>query len=335
MKISIDGGALCSPKNSRYGTFHFSSSLLESLGTYDRQNQYDVYTYCTQKQRKPHVSSVTYHTLVPTVAWMSVRVSLEEYLRRHDVFLALNQALPLYTPARTIVWNHGLSYLHNPLLYPQNVSRLTGQLRNMIRRADCIVVTSRRVKEELADLTGTTPVHVIPIGVPYDMKYGTPLRRKPFFLFAGMNHPVKNIQWIIDAFLEFRTKSGVRNVTLKLATVTSDGLSFPRDSVQVINPSRAQLRQLYRTASAVLSASRYESFNMPILEALSLDCPVIALRSAVIPEMSKYVPDITTRDEFITALSEAIKHGKVNKTGLEIRNEFSWKKIVERIVALY
>ena len=42
-------------------------------------------------------------------------------------------------------------------------------------------------------------------------------------------------------------------------------------------------------ATALLTASHYESFNFPVLEALSQGCPVIGLKSAIIPEFKPYV----------------------------------------------
>ena len=83
MKISIDGGALRQKNIQRFGTSIFSENLIIALQIYDKKNQYKVYTF---------------KNLKPKLLWMKGRVSLEELREKQDVFLALNQALPLFYP---------------------------------------------------------------------------------------------------------------------------------------------------------------------------------------------------------------------------------------------
>jgi glycosyltransferase involved in cell wall biosynthesis len=49
--------------------------------------------------------------------------------------------------------------------------------------------------------------------------------------------------------------------------------------------SEGELRSLYENAAAFIHPSKYEGFGIPPIEAMALDCPVIASCAAAIPEV--------------------------------------------------
>ena len=51
---------------------------------------------------------------------MKARVSLEELVNEKDIFLALNQASPLFTGSRIISFSHGLSFYFYADFYPDS-----------------------------------------------------------------------------------------------------------------------------------------------------------------------------------------------------------------------
>jgi len=186
-------------------------------------------------------------------------------------------------------------------------------------------------------------VVVIPFGIPLDMmtkghperSEGSPTNvgfsnklrdssaspqndKKRYFLFVGMDHPIKNIQFIKEAFRKFRELREFK--CYKLILVTK-------------NCSREKLRWLYRNATALLTASYYESFNLPVLEALSQGCPVIGLKSAIIPELRPYVNVVNNIDEFTEKMKTVKKPSDqlINR----LNKEFNWKNYVEKLVELY
>jgi len=84
-----------------------------------------------------------------------------------------------------------------------------------------------------------------------------------------------------------------------------------------------------------VTASFYESFNLPVLEALSQGCQPIGLSSAIIPELSPYVYVAYDKNTFVENMRRVaegerknIEYGKLNK-------EFSWKSYVEKLQQLY
>ncbi len=314
MKISIDGGALNLKNNQRFGTAVFSENLVKALQLYDKKNQYSIYTF---------------KNLKPKLFWLKGRVSLEELKQKNDVFLALNQAIPLYTSGKIINFCHGLSYYFYPQYYPtKDVIRLNKQLKEMIKRSDKIIVSSEKVKDELVSINQliNKKIIVLPFGIPFDMvnkniKYqrSNIKNKDKYFLYVGMDHAVKNIEFIKEAFKKFKKSKGFESYKLILVTK---------------NCSRKKLRSLYRNATALLTASYYESFNFPVLEALSQGCSVIGLKSAIIPELRPYVNVAANNKEFVEFMKK-ISTKPNTKSSKQLYAKFNWKNYVNNLVKLY
>jgi len=307
MKISVDGGAL-NPKNSqRFGTSVFSENLVTALKLYDKKNQYYIYTFGNLK---------------PKLFWLKGRISIEEFINKKAVFLALNQAIPLYVSGKIISFCHGLSYYFYPQYYSKkDCSRLNKQLKEMIKRSDKIIVSSVKVKKELVSINRLidTKIFVLPFGIPFDMKSGGTKKKKKYFIFVGMDHPIKNINFIKKVFNEFKKNKKYNDYKLYILTK---------------NVTRQKLRKLYQQATALLTSSHYESFNFPILEALSQGCPVIGLKSAIIPELKPYVNLVKNLDEFVENMKKIPKKPTVQSIN-RLYTKFNWENYVKNLVKLY
>ena len=303
MKISVDLGA--SFGKGFFGTKIFSLNIKKALLKYDKNNEYFFYDE---------------KTVWPKIFWMKLGVSLKEWQLKPDVFLALNQALPFYFHKKAIVFSHGLSFYFFPKCYPKNVfDRLNNQLKEMIKKADKIVVSSKKVKDEFLLLFPKIEdkIYVLPFGIPFDCLKEKPRKTKEkFFLTLSGSQPIKNFSFIKKTFFAFKKK----NPDYKL--------------INVENIRRKKLISLYQKATSFLTASYYESFNLPVLEALSLGCPVVGLESAIIPELRDYVNLAKDEDDFLRLMKEIPKRPKTFLIK-KLKEEFSWKKYVKKLVELY
>ncbi len=307
MKISVDGGALNSKNNQRFGTSVFSENLVVALKRYDKKNQYFIYTF---------------ENLKPKLFWLKGRVSLEEFKQKKDIFLALNQAIPLYVSGKIISFCHGLSYYFYPQYYSKkDVVRLNKQFDEMIKRSDKIIVSSQRIKDELVSINRLidTKIVVQPFGIPFDMKSGKIKNKNKYFLFVGMDHPIKNINFIKQAFNRFKKDKKYKDYKLYILTK---------------NVSRKKLKKLYQKAAALLTSSHYESFNFPVLEALSQGCPVVGLKSAIISELETYVNLANNVEEFVEKMKKITKKPSVQSIN-QLYKKFNWKNYVKNLVKLY
>lgn len=336
MDISIDAGGFCTDSKRKYGNYTFTDNLIQALLNIDDKNKYSLYSFCPAPLHLRLKDNWRYKLLLPRKLWLKFRVSLEEILHKHDVFLALNQAVPLYSRAKIISFSHGLSYYYFPQYYRESFIRLSLQLTPMIQKSKYIVVSSQKVKDEMRMVyPDYKKVVVLPFGIPFDMQNRVEEKtKKSYFLYVGMNHPIKNLSFIIKAFKKFNKNFGNNKYKLVFAG-TLDMYSSKSDNIEVIpTVSRGELKKLYAQATGYLTASLYESFNLPVLEALSQNCPVVGMESAIIPELASYVNIVSNLNDFVNKMEQLIeKKTVINIT--QLNKEFSWKEYVKKLVKLY
>ncbi len=325
MKISIDGGAICG--RNQFGNFVVTKNLVEAITLYDNLNEYYLYSFCERPFWLKTKKNIHYLKLLPRHFWMNFRVSTEEIFCQKDIFLALNQATPFFTLAKIIAFCHGLSFYFYPQFYSDSYWQLKKQLETMVKKSAYILVSSQKVRNELITIFPKIEkkIKVLSFGIPFDFcdkakNKNQNREREKIFLFVGMDHPIKNIAFIKRAFSEFKKDYRLSDYKLYLVTkkITRDGL-----------------KQLYQKATALLTASYYESFNLPVLEALSLGCQVIGLESAIIPELTSYVNIAQNREDFVEKMRLIAMGQRKNIDEKSLKENFSWRSYFNKLRSLY
>lgn len=336
MKISVDTGSLCSQITNRFGNYVFTRNLLQAVSHYDKRNEYILYTFCNKNKNNLGLNSnFKFKKLKPNLLWSSVRVPMEEIFEYKDIHLALNQSVPSLTFSKIISFSHGLSFLYFPDLYPDSAKKMSAQIKLMMEKSKWIIVSSKKVREEFLQFYPKLQnIKVINFGVPQDMLNFKQIKKEKYFLFVGMNHKIKNIDFIIKAFKELVKDKVYLNFKLYLVGPFSEykGMRGIRVIDQYI--TRAQLKKYYSKATGYLTASLYESFNLPVLESLVCGTKVVALESAIIPELEKYAIVCQNNKEFLNGMKSATLNPKHNFRK-EIIKKFSWKKYAENLIKLY
>jgi glycosyltransferase involved in cell wall biosynthesis len=231
-----------------------------------------------------------------------IRYELWHRLRRPvlkiqaDVVHAPSLAVP---PTRLplVVTVHDVAFLHHPETFTKRGLTFHRRGLSLARRyADVVVTPSEFTRQELiAEGFDPTAVFVAHHGVertpePDPEMVDRHLRRlgvtPPFVLAVGTIEPRKNLSMLVAA-LE-RTRVEHHDVTLVLAGARGwlevPGIDRPwvRELGAVDEPA---LDALYRRATLYAMPSRYEGFGMPVLEAMTRRCPVIAADAASLPEV--------------------------------------------------
>lgn len=116
------------------------------------------------------------------------------------------------------------------------------------------------------------------------LKHG--LSHSPYILAVGSSNPNKNLRRLAEAVEQITNRdvllaiAGGSNAAIfgdaGIAATRVKQLGFVGDS---------ELRTLYENAACFIFPSTYEGFGMPPLEALMLECPVVASRAASMPEV--------------------------------------------------
>jgi len=331
MNISVDAGALCT--RSIFGNFVFSANLIKAIAQYDRTNSYTLYTFEDLPLDLPPSMHTSY--LRPKTGWMKFSVSLQELLHKKDIYLALNQALPSFTRSRIISFSHGLSFIYHSDLYTDSYAKMRRQVERMIDHCERIIVSSVKVEDEFLSMFPALKGRVVtmPYGVPYDFLEYEEKKREKYFMFCGMGHPIKRVSALLKVFDQYTRHGEFADYKLYLVGPFTHVAS---DKIIVFDKiGRGKLRELYRRATGYISMSLYESFNLPVLEALSQECPVIGTPGAIIPEMEDLV-SIVQDEEALLAQMVRTARGEANyESANVIRSRFKWQNYVEHLVSLY
>ncbi|OGK13960.1 hypothetical protein A3A93_04925 [Candidatus Roizmanbacteria bacterium RIFCSPLOWO2_01_FULL_38_12] len=333
--ISIDAGGLCVDQG--YGNYVFTINLLCAISRYDRNNKYTAYTFCGSK---PFQKKRLSYKVLPKSGFMKLRVSWEELTQRQDVFLGLNQALPFFSRGKMFAFSHGLSFLRYPGFYKKDFERLKIQLHVYLSKSGKIITTSEKVKDELINFAPASKNRIVALlpGIPYDFETYSERKRKKYLLFVGMNHRIKNVNKLVKCFQKLIRKNEYANFKLYLVGPFN---RFQSETILVFPTiTRQKLKVLYQEAALYVCMSHYESFNFPILEALSQRCPVVALKSAVISEMKKFVHVVNNEQEFIEfGITKTVNQVRVDYGGEvdvdELKKTFSWKSYITKLMKLY
>lgn len=162
--------------------------------------------------------------------------------------------------------------------YPETTSR-GGRwyYRRLAERALAgahIVTVSRAVADEVVRDLGVpaTRVDVIPPGVRTpDLTVAPETRPRPYLLTVGAIEPRKNLDRLLRAWHD---SGAAAEVDLLLVGRQAWG-QLPAGAIHLGVVPDDRLQALYRGALAVVAASVYEGFGLPVAEGLAAGCPVL------------------------------------------------------------
>lgn len=340
LRVGVDAGALSPDINKQFGNYVFSWELIRALSEFDHHNTYTLYL---QSKITPHFSNMKQRILKPNLGWLNTKVSFAEICNGNNVFLALNQALPLYTPAKKIAFCHGLSALKFPSFYPDSARRLKHQLEQMLISADKIIVSSLAVKNEIRALYphyNYQKIVVLPYGIPfYFQEYIPRYNRKRIIMSVTSKHHIKNLKLTLDTFSQFRKEFGSEKYKLVLIGINSANLPTKFRSDQSIialgHVRHIDLVKYFQEAACLLSTSYYESFNFPVLEAISQKTPVVAISEAIIPELKPHVTIGKANHKHLAQLLSKVSVHPLNIDLGQLQKQFSWANYVNNLITLY
>lgn len=196
--------------------------------------------------------------------------------------------LPAILPCRSIITIHDTIPAARPDLTPRAFAEIFAEATEAAERADAIVCPSEHAKRDIVRYLSAAEerVHVIP-ECPAALFRHLDRPRERFLLIVGSVEPRKNPLVVLDALRSvdrpaiFAGPSGGLDLH---AEIDRRGLS---GRVRVLGavPDN-ELVRLYNTAAALVFASLYEGFGLPVVEAFACGTPVIASHAASIPEVA-------------------------------------------------
>lgn len=256
---------------------------------------------------------------------------------------------PVWQPLPTVATVHDLAELQLGQ-HPRAVWRW--RLVAM-RRAARIIVYSAATARDVQEWTAVSPerLRIIPNGVEPVFRPAplVPVHPRPYLLYVGGLNARKNLAGLLRAV----ARAGSARPDLELIVVTRDRWSSCQTVVESCGlagrvvvrgdaPASAALADLYRGAVAYLSASRYEGFGFPVLEAMACGTPVVAFAHSshveIVREGGILVPDgdeAALAEGVRAVLADASRRAALAAGALRDAARFSWERAARQTRAVY
>jgi mannosyltransferase len=221
------------------------------------------------------------------------------------------------------------------------------QRNRAIRRADAVICISENTKRDLMKFipdVNPQKIHVIYNGVSQDYQVTSDKVSKfeDYLLFVGGRNAFKNGRFFVDSIKDTHYKVVFcgKPLTQEEETLFNEKLGNDRYKV-LTGISNYELNRLYNSVKCLVYPSSYEGFGIPIIEAQSAGCPVIAMNTSSIPEVIGDTPLMMqklTKEELLSKLkmldNPDIKENVIRQ-GLQNAKRFSWDKTYNEYKKLY
>lgn len=285
------------------------------------------------------------------------QVALPLTLRRAGA--GLHHSLSIYRAPMLPLVPHVMT-MHDvvPLMWPERYLR-TGLIHRMLyraaRRADLLLAVSEAARRDVIAHLGVDPERVECVPEAADERFAptdsAALRGRldldgRYVVWVGglaTHDPRKNLEGLVTSFASWQREAG-REETLVLAGgIGPAGEELrelaSRTGARIVFPgfvSDQELPALYSGARCLVTASRYEGFGLPALEAISCGTPVVAFDVGAVPEVAGDGA-ITVRDGDLPGLMAAVArvcdepelHERLRGGGRAHAAGYSWQRTAQ------
>jgi glycosyltransferase involved in cell wall biosynthesis len=269
----------------------------------------------------------------------------------HETYFAPWRQASKNTPV--VITVHDMTHERYPELFKAN-DPSRALKKKALKRAASIICISDYTRDDLLSYYPEVSdrVHVVKHGfVPLPINSAIdihPLDDKPYMLFVGSRTGYKNFSGLLKAFASSKqlreelnlVAFGGGNWTVQeKQLIQHHGL---QNKLVQISGDDALLSQYYRNARLFVLPSLYEGFGFPLLESMSLACPVACSRTSALPEIAADAAayfDPTSESEMASvmeslAFDEQLRRENIEKGKLRYP-QFSWDKCASQTKEVY
>ncbi|MGQ9678242.1 MAG: glycosyltransferase family 4 protein [bacterium] len=271
--------------------------------------------------------------------------------KEYDILLCPTPVVPIFPRLPTIAVVHDLIPFKMRGYLPQKEKLCFWLGFQSLRFARRVITVSEFTRKDLRRMK------ILPserISVAYNGPGITPSDRDsdfgkqfiPFILYVGSHAPYKNTHRLIAAFSCLRTPR-----EMKLILVGGDTrhqIDFAQTQIKRYNlKSRAltfseleedQLSSLYRHCMAFVTASLYEGFGLPLLEAMGHGAPIACSATSSLPEVANgaavYFDPLSAKDiaaKLQLLLDNQELRANLSAIGQQRAAKFSWRNTARTI----
>jgi glycosyltransferase involved in cell wall biosynthesis len=309
------------------GLGRYTQEIVDNIIKIDKDNQYIVFL-CKENFDELVIGSENQNVkkVLVNIKWYSLREQLlfPYYILREGIDLMhfTHFNVPIFCPTKFVVTIHDLILTKfktlkattlSPALYNLKYFFYKLTIKSALNRSEKIIAVSDFTKNDIIDQfkIDSEKIERIYEGVANlsrggDSLFVAKLNKEevlkdyqissPFVLYVGNAYPHKNLEFLLDSFLDFDHKN------LKLVLVGKEDYFYKRlkeYSKKIVSSRKIEnnpfvftsyvpdneLEVLYQKALAYVFPSLYEGFGLPPLEALFNSCPVLSSDAASMSEI--------------------------------------------------
>jgi glycosyltransferase involved in cell wall biosynthesis len=292
--------------------------------------------------------SLSSNPAAPMDSWQLARALGK--LTLNDLFFSPGYNSPLFCAAPFVFTIHDLNHIDRPEnSSPMRRLYYATVLKRSCRRAARIMTVSEFSRAGIINWSGVSPEKVVNVGCGVDPGYnpGVAAYKLPFpyLLCVSNRKPHKNEFRTVEAFAHSGLATELRLVFTgePTAALTSCIESFhltQRVYFVGLVPD-TELPSLYRSAQALVFASLYEGFGLPVLEAMACGTPVVTANTSALPEVAGDA-SLLVNPSSVSEIAAAMKHivedtslrQQLRERGLVRAASYSWAATTAKVSAL-
>jgi len=270
-------------------------------------------------------------------------------LRKYDILFCPSNIAPLFVPRKVklIYTLHDISFLDfssNYSLFFQKYYAFI--VPKNLRRADKVITVSKYAKHTILN---KYPIEVrdkilyIYNGVDCFIYQNIDYKKDNYILFVGSMSKIKNYKAVIEAYKMIRNQ----DIKLKMVMPKIDNLKYDFQmevkNIELIDfMNQKELFYLYKRAKLFIYPSLYDSFGLPVLEAMACGTPVVTSNVSSLPEVGgdavvycnpNDINDIKDKIEMV--LDDEKLQEELRQKGLQRAKEFSWEKSASKHIKVF
>ncbi len=367
MKIAIDIRPL---RDVMTGIGRYLYKLIESLGECDRQNEYLLF-WSNLKipppeglPKRDNIRTLAFRVpgKMVTALWAYTPFPpVEAFTGEIDVFHApCFQVPPARRAARIFTIHDLIPVTHPEMAIPSSVRHFRPRVKAYARRADLIVAISEATARDIVDYLDVPREKIVVIyqgttflpKAPEEQVRAVRKRymlEKDYILFVSRLDPRKNLARL---FLAFERSGLSKDFDLVIAgpkgwhmeemTRTWQDISCKKEIRWLDYIKDDELSALYGGAVFLAFPSLLEGFGLPILEAMSVGCPVLTSNVSSMPEVggeaALYVDPYevdSIADGLVRLVGDSTLRAKLSTAGHERVKIFTWDKTARQMIEAY
>lgn len=356
MKIAID---ITPTLYKGTGVATYYNNLIPELLKIGKSHNFILFGYSLRRSKDLTLATRKF-PLPPAlmhILWNKLHIiPIEALLGKVDVLHTWDYIQAPTKEAQIVTTIHDLT----PLIYPQHqhpktITAYREGLKWVKKEAAAIITDSQATKKDIINLLDIPEKNIIVIYLAASEKF-TSFRNKSeqeknskidilkktykisgdYLLFVGTQEPRKNLSRVIQAYKLIKSE-----MQLVIAGNTGWGKQVEKEKgVHLIGYVEPQdLAALYSGASLFIYPSLYEGFGLPVLEAMSVGCPVLTSDRGSLKEIAGGAA-VTVNPESIEAIASGIRVAlargpELAQKGILQAQKFSWKETAARTVNVY